>query len=446
MFDHLVKGGWLITEENGYRGRRAWIGIEDGRFAAVSEREIPDEYAREVLDAEGCVVMPGLVNGHCHGDMACAMGSGDGLTLDEQNKYFIRFNFLHDFLSDDDRVTARRKSYLDALYGGGTFICENMYWGMGLKSVKALAESGIRGALAEDIRISFLEPEVFIPDEWIEEFISESRKNDLVPILGTVSEEDFDTDLLKRVYAKRDEFGVRNTQHFAETTWREDMVMEKHGLRPVEYLYRNGFLSEKVIGSHCVHVNGREAEMMAKCGVSVINTPLCEMKISDGIAPLTRYVQEGVNVGLGTDGAQWNNSSDMFREMKGAALLQSVVNGPRALSPADVLRMATIGGARAFGVGDRIGSVSERKEADLTIVDMNRPHLQPLREQYRENIASTIVYNATASDVRDVFVKGKLQLRNGIAVHIDTEKILHEAKVLSDRLLKQVTEAEQEEG
>ena len=444
MFDYLIKDGLLITEENNYKAQKVWIGIKDGLIDEISGREIEDTCAAEVIDASGCAVMPGMINGHCHGDRAFLMGCGDGLTLSEQNAYYEQTDYLRIYTSDDDRVLSRRKSYLDALCGGVTFICENMYWGMGLKSVEAFNGCGIRGALAEDIRVRFDEPQIFISDDFIKELTDRCRQADLVPIFGTLSEEDFDTELLKRVYAKRDEWGIRSTQHFAETDWRRDIVLRKYGMRPVEYLYKNGFLSDRLIGSHCVQVNDAEVDMMAESGMHVINTPLCEMKIADGIAPVAKYIHAGVNVGLGTDGAEWNNSSDLFREMKATVLIQSAaMNDPGTLSARDVLRMATIGGARAFGVDDRIGSIAKGKEADVVILDMNKVYLQPLRDTYKENVASTVVFNATAADVRDVFVKGRIELRDGEPVHVDKERLLSEVNALSCRVLQCAEEAEE---
>lgn len=440
MFDVVIAGGLLLTEENNYTAEKVWIGITDGKISEISKTALLPDTAKEWVDAEGCVVMPGMTNAHCHGDMACSMGLGDAMTLAEQNETMEPYNFLFGILTDEDRIWARRKSYLDAVRGGVTYICENMYWSLGMNSVDTLAESGIRGALCEDIRVDFLRPQIFVPDDFLLEFVERCKKADLTPFLGTLSEEDFDTELLKRVYAKRDELGIRNTQHFAETDWREEMVLKKHGMRPVEYLHANGFLSDRMVGSHCVHVNRQEAQWMAEAGVSVANTPLCEMKISDGAAPLAEYVEYGVNVALGTDGAMWNNSSDLFREMKCAVLLQTVSKGPRALNERDALRMATIGGARAFGMDKKTGSINVGKEADIIVIDMTRPHLQPLRTGKHENVASTVVFNATARDVRDVFVKGKAVVRNEKVLCVNEEEIIREANRISEKIAEALPE------
>jgi 5-methylthioadenosine/S-adenosylhomocysteine deaminase len=436
MFDYLIAGGILLTEENNYTPETVWIGIKAGMIEEISRLPVGQDSAYATIDAAGAVILPGFVNGHCHGDMACAMGMGDGLTLAEQNKTMAPFHFLKDILSDDDRIASRRLSYLCAIKSGTTFISENMFWSLGTRSADILADCGIRGALCEDVRVDFMDINTMVPLPEFELFIQSCIKNDVLAVMATVAEEDFDTDAMRHIYATRDALELMSTQHFAETDWRYEAVRKKYNMSPVEYMSSNGFLNERLILSHSVWVKPHEIAAMAKAGSNVINTPLCEMKIADGIAPLTEFVRQGVNVGLGTDGAMWNNSSDMFREMKAAVLLQSVTNGPRSIGPRDALRMATYSGAVAFGMENRIGSIAPGKEADLIIVSTDSPHMQPLRTNALENVASTVVFNATGQDVRDVFVRGIPIMQDRHVLSMDEHQTIIDARAVSENIAK----------
>jgi 5-methylthioadenosine/S-adenosylhomocysteine deaminase len=147
------------------------------------------------------------------------------------------------------------------------------------------------------------------------------------------------------------------------------------------------------------------------------------MKLGSGIAPVAEMLERGVSVSLGADGAPCNNRMDMFTEMRSAALLQKVSRGAASLPAARVLRMATLGGARALGLGDEIGSVEAGKRADLTLIDLERLHTTP-----RPEVVSTIVYAAEATDVRTVLIDGRIVLRDGTLTTLDEREVIAEAR------------------
>ena len=195
-----------------------------------------------------------------------------------------------------------------------------------------------------------------------------------------------------------------------------------------------------MIASHCVYVNEQDAQLMAQNQVSVVNTPLCEMKIADGIAPVPLFEKMGIKVLIGTDGAMWNNSNDMFREMKAMVLLHTVNSGIRSLNTCDVLDMATINGAEAFGLGHSKGSLFEGKDADIILLDTKEPHMQPLRIGPHANAASLVVYNATGRDVTDVFIYGKAVMRNRTITTVNEKGIIEKVKNASDRIAEKLPE------
>jgi len=396
--------------------------------------KVPREQCAEWIDGGGKILMPGLVNCHCHGDMTLARGLGDGMTLLEQIEAFRPHNWFYKYINDDDRYYARQLSYCESLLSGTTFICENMYWGLGERSVSAMSEIGIKGALVEDIRYDFSNSDSFLPVEKLKEISSACREAGLVPVIGLMAEEDFETGRLRKAFDLLRDIDALQTMHLAENEWRKDIILKKYNMTPVEYLACNGFLNDKFIGSHVVCLTDNEVGLLKEAKVKVANTPLCEMKIADGIAPIPEMVRRGVTVGLGTDGPLWNNSSDIFREMKGMALLHTISKGIRSLSKKDILNMATTGGAAVFGREADFGMIKEGMKADMILIDPDKPRLQPLLLGKNENVTSAIVFNATGADVTDVFVNGKRLVKDGKLTGVDVKAIIERVRQAAEKI------------
>ncbi|MDR2922201.1 MAG: amidohydrolase family protein [Treponema sp.] len=392
-----------------------------------------DGVARRI-DGGGKILMPGLVNCHCHGDMTLARGLGDDMTLREQIEAFRPHNWFYQFISDDDRYYARQLAYCEALLAGTTFICENMYWGLGERSIGAMTETGIKGALVEDIRHDFSNSDSFVPAQKLKDFSASCRESGLVPVIGLMAEEDFETGRLRKAFDLLQDIDAMQTIHLAENEWRRDLILKQYNMTPVEYLARNGFLNGRLIGSHVVCVTDNEIGLLKEFNVKVANTPLCEMKIADGIAPVPEMVRQAVTVGLGTDGALWNNSNDIFREMKAMSLLHTVSRGIRSLSKKDILNMATTGGAAVFGKEKEFGMIKEGMKADMILIDADKPHMQPLLLGKNENVASALVFSATGADVTDVFVNGKRLVKDGALTDVDVPDIIARVKRAAEKL------------
>ena len=394
----------------------------------------PREQCAELIDGNGKILMPGLVNGHCHGDMTLARGLGDDMTLREQIEAFRPHNWFYKFINDDDRYYARQLGYCEALLAGTTFICENMYWGLGGRSVSAMAEIGIKGALVEDIRYDFSNSDSFLPAQKLKEIASACREAGLVPVIGLMAEEDFETGRLRKAFDLLRDIDALQTMHLAENAWRKDLILKKYNMTPVEYLAGNGFLNGKFIGSHAVCLTDDEVGLLKESNVKVANTPLCEMKIADGIAPVPEMARLGVTVGLGTDGPLWNNSSDIFREMKAMALLHTVSRGIRSLSKKDILNMATTWGAAVFGKEKEFGMIKEGMKADMLLLDPDKPHLQPLLLGKNENVVSAVVFSAMGADVTDVFVNGKRLVKDGALTCVDVKALIDRVRQAAEKI------------
>jgi len=228
---------------------------------------------------------------------------------------------------------------------------------------------------------------------------------------------------LRKIRELVEKSGCFFTSHLSETTWRYEAAQKSMHASPVKVLDHYGLLNEKYIGSHAVYLDEEDIALMAKRGAKVVNTPICEMKIADGLAPISEMVHQGVVVGLGTDGAMWSNSNDLFREMKCMALVHSLHSGVHTFTARDILDMATLNGAKLFGLEHELGTIATGKIADIILVDATRPHMTPLRIEEAENVSSNIVYCATGADVSDVLVQGRHLVQNHSLPHVNLAEI-----------------------
>jgi 5-methylthioadenosine/S-adenosylhomocysteine deaminase len=219
--------------------------------------------------------------------------------------------------------------------------------------------------------------------------------------------------------------------HLGETKSEVEEVLKRYGRRPVEHMERLGLLSSNLIACHCVWLKEEEMDLLAKRGVRVVHNPESNMKLAAGVAPVPDLLQRGIRVGLGTDGCASNNNLDLFQEMDMAAKVHKVHRLDPTVMPAEVvLEMATLGGARVLGMEEEIGTLEVGKRADVIVVDLEKPHLQPVY-----NVVSQLVYAAVGSDVRDVIIDGKLVMRNRQLLTLNENEILAQAKGWRNKII-----------
>jgi 5-methylthioadenosine/S-adenosylhomocysteine deaminase len=226
--------------------------------------------------------------------------------------------------------------------------------------------------------------------------------------------------------------GQRDVGAHARIRSRDELTIVRRltgGLSNIEYLARLRLASPRLCAAHCVWADDHEQGLLAEHDVKVLHCPSSNLKLGSGIAPVTAMRARGIRVSLGADGAACNNHLDMFTEMRLAALLQAVTQGPGALTARDVLAMATRGGATALGLDADIGSVEAGKHADLIVIDRDRPHVLPGLDPY-----SAIVYAARATDVRTTIVDGEVLVRDGQPVRVDLAEIAAHARTAAREL------------
>jgi 5-methylthioadenosine/S-adenosylhomocysteine deaminase len=225
--------------------------------------------------------------------------------------------------------------------------------------------------------------------------------------------------------------------HLAETQDEVKTSLEQHHLSPAAYLESLGFWGTKTLAAHGVWVTDEDLAILKARGASLSHNPESNMKLASGAAPVSRWLAAGIASGLGTDGAASNNDLDMFEAMRQAAFLHKLTErDPRAMPAATALEMATIGGARALGLGDSLGSLEAGKKADLIVVSMQRARQTPLY-----NPISHLVYVTRGDDVLTTVVNGKILMRNRRVLTLDEPTVLAEARQLAKRVREAVEPA-----
>jgi len=417
--------------------------IEGEKISSLSKRRFKRRPGDYVLEGSRKIALPGLINGHIHSDVTLARGLGDGYSLYEQdNDSFIsRKKWFRNELDEEARYYSRLLSYAEAVKGGTTFICDVPFWWYEDDLAAPLREIGIKGAVVLDYRKDFLKGTPIKKKVYFK--AAEHLLNSgFMPIVEAPAEEDYEPQLLLRLRDWAEELDTPIQMHLAETRWRGEIVHRKFCRTSIEYLNDIHFLNRRVIGSHGVYINREELRILKETGVKIVNCPVAEMKISDGIAPVVQLIKAAIPVGLGTDGALWNDSSDMFSEMKSLMLLQRVAGSASSISPYECLYSATAGGAKVFNLEGELGSIEEGKRACIVIVDFFNPHMLPLYHGEASNVLQNLTSCTGAADVDTVIIDGKIIVEKGKLKTIDEGALLHKCQELGESRFKNLVNDE----
>jgi 5-methylthioadenosine/S-adenosylhomocysteine deaminase len=431
--DLLVSGGTVVTMDSGKRV------IEDGAVtvrgdaivAVGARQEIESRYEpARTIDAQGKIVMPGLINSHAHAAMSLFRGLADDLSLDDWLRKYI-FPAEARNVTEDFAAWGTKLSLLEMLRGGITTYADMYYFEDAVARVTK--EAGMRGVLGETI-IDFPAPDNKTLDQayaYTQKFVDHWRGDPL--IIAAVAPHSIYTcseKTLEDSAALARKNGAPILIHIAEAPFELEQSRAKHGLTPVAYLGKIGVLGPDVLGAHCIAVNSADIAMLAHFGVGCSHNPSSNMKTAAGVMPVVEMLAAGVPVGLATDGAASNNNQDLFEEMDLAAKLQKISRmDPRALPAAQVVEMATIGGARALHLEKRIGSLEAGKQADLIVVDTSAPHATPMYNFYSE-----LVFALKATDVRTVVIAGRVIMDERKMLTLNEDEILQKAREYQKRI------------
>lgn len=433
-YDRVIHNGMVLTVNAGFDIiTDGVVCIRDGVIARVEARKGPisDYPARNVMDAAGGIIMPGLVNAHVHLPMSIFRGLADDLPLADWLNHHI-FPAERDHIRPETVRIGTLLSCAEMMLSGATTCCDG-YFHEDIVAT-AVAETGLRAVLAQGV-IDYPAPGVPDPARNIDAasaFVRDWRDRNprITPSVFCHSPYTCSAETLTAAKAAARNHGVLFQIHVAETRDEATACRSEHGMSPVAYLDRLGILDEQTLIIHGIWVDDDDLEILVKRKASVAHCPESAMKLAAGVAPVPRMLKKGVTVGLGTDGCASNNNLDLFGEMDAAAKLHKVVQkDPTVMDARTVIRMATIDGARAIGLDRLVGSIEVGKQADLIIIDTHQPHLTPLYHP-----ESHIVYAARGADVRHVMVSGEILVRDFRPVRIDIGDILDQAEDIARRV------------
>jgi len=435
--DCLIRGGIVLTIDDdgslwepGYVAVRGGIIIETGVFdPSVEARLCP----KEVLDATGCVIMPGLINCHTHAAMTLFRGLADDMPL---MKWLQEHIFpAEKKLKEEWVYWGTKLACAEMIMAGTTCFCDMYLFEQAV--ARAADEAGMRAIIGE-VLYDFLSPNygplengLGFTDALIREWKYHPRIRAVVEPHAVYT---CSPDTLRQCLDLAEKHDVPMIVHLSET---EDEVMEclkRYGRRPVQHLAHLGLLSPRLIAAHCVELDERDISALARNGVTVVHNPESNLKLGSGIAPVPELLRCGVRVVLGTDGCASNNDLDMFGEMNTCAKLHKAVwLDPTVLPATDVLAMATRKAGKALGMAwdVPIGMIESGCVADLIIVDLEKPHLIPCY-----NPVSHMVYTARGSDVRDVMIDGRWVLRNRELITIDLDEVRHQVSKIAAQIIR----------
>ncbi len=433
--DIIIRNGTILTMDgNNSVVEDGQVSITGDTIVRVGPRDNEASDSKMTIDAEGSLILPGLINGHTHAAMSLFRGLADDLPLMEWWNHYI---FPVEQRMDAAFVySGTLLACAEMILSGATTFCD-MYL-FEDQVAEAAAKAGMR-CLAGEVLYDFTSPNYGDLENGFAYTESLMRKWEGHPLISIAVEPHSlftcSPDLLVRANEMALAYHRPLIIHVAESLSEISQIQERYGKTPVGHLDSLGLLGPHLIADHAVHLNTRDMDQIADHGVRVIHNPESNMKLASGIAPVPDLLARGVTVGLGTDGCASNNNLDLFTEMDMAAKLHKArAMDPTVMDAVTVLRMATIEGARALGLQDAIGSIETGKKADIIIVDTNRPHLTPMYNPF-----SHLVYAARGDDVSHAVINGRLVMANRKLLTLDLDAVMQQAREKSMAVRKWVS-------
>lgn len=433
MANLLIRGATVLTMED-HDGiyPEGEIAVAGDTIVAVGERGcVPENFqADRVIDGSEMVALPGFVNCHTHAAMTLLRGYADDMPL---MKWLTEKIWpLEEKLQREDFYWGTSLCCLEMIKSGTTTFAD-MYFEMDQVAL-AVEQSGLRACLSRGMigvapgARKAVEESVSFVREW-----NGRAGGRIITMFGPHAPYTCPPEYLEEIISLAGQYGAGLHIHVAETRDEIRQIKESYGTTPVRHLDKIGLFELPVLAAHCVHLDQEEIEILAARKVGVAHCPESNMKLASGIAPVTRMLAAGVNVGLGTDGASSNNNLDMLEEMRSASLLQKVANeDPVVLPSFEALRMATRAGAEVLGLPD-VGLLKPGMKADLILVDFNRPHLCP-----RHDFFAHMVYAAHSADVDTVIINGEVVMEGRRVLTMDEEEVMRKAQEKAFRLVGRI--------
>jgi 5-methylthioadenosine/S-adenosylhomocysteine deaminase len=433
----LIRGGTLVTMNANREVFTGDLRIEDERIVEIGSKLKAGDN-ETVLDADGCFVIPGLIQTHTHLCQVLFRGLADDLELlDWLQQKIWPMEKAH---SSSSLKAAARLGILEMQSTGTTTIVDmGTTTGAGFIFEQAL-EAGLRyfggncfmdlksmsGLLHRSFNDSLVEAE---------ELIKVWHKK--TPLLEYVVAPRFAVSctekMMKAGVELQKEHGLLLHTHASENRGEVEVIKKRTGLGNVDYLNQLGLLNDKAVIAHGIHLSKSEVKKFVHACAGLAHCPASNMKLASGFAAIPEYLKMGMKIGLGTDGAPCNNTHDQFLEMRFAGLVHKPKFGPRAMPAEEVFRLATLGGAEVIGRSKDLGSLEKNKLADIVVVERGSPGLATV-----ENAYSSLVYSCSGRDVRDVFIHGREIVRNRAHFKWQAPEVISSARTELKKLLSKI--------
>lgn len=435
----LIQNGTLVTMNKAREVKKGDIFIRGDRIETIGrDLKIPVD---EIIDAQGLVVIPGLIQTHIHLTQSLFRGQADDLELLDWLKN--RIWPLEGMHTEESNYISAKLGIGELIKGGTTAIIDMETVNHTEAAFHAVLETGFRAhmgkcmmdygkgvpsTLMEDTDRSIQESERLLR-EWHGKGNGRIQYAFAPRFVVSCTEK-----LLLKVRDLAKDYDVMVHTHASENQGEIALVEKDRGTRNITYLHKLGLTGENLVLAHCIWLNEEEMRILADTGTKIAHCPNSNLKLASGIAKIPELLQMGAHVSIGADGAPCNNNLDMFAEMRSAALIQKGrLFDPTTMPAQKVFEMATIGGAKAMGLEGEIGSLEEGKKADLAIVDVKGIHMAPFENV---DIVSQLVYSATAQDVRTTIIDGSVVMRDRKLTTICEKSVIQEANRIIGQQLK----------
>lgn len=391
------------------------IYIEGNRIAAIGSR--PEGFSEEkVIDGKDKLAIPGLVNCHTHSYMSFMRNVADDLSF--MDWLFGTIDPIEQQMTDEDTYWGACLAIIEMMKSGTT--CFNDMQMNIHQTTRAVKESGMRAVICRGL-VGSGDDEAgqMRLRQAYEERDAASDCDRLTFMLGPHAPYTCDDAFMRIVSEEAKKNNMRIHVHLSESESEIEQIKEKYHCTPIEMADKNGLFDVPAIAAHCVQITEEDMDILKAKNVSVVTNPASNMKLGNGFAPVPKMLEKGINVCIGTDGAASNNSLNLFHEMSLLALIhKGVAKTPQCVSAKEVLRIATINGARALGLEEEIGTLEAGKKADIAILNLNTPSLTPTN-----NLIAGLSYSANGSEVETVIIDGKVTMENRKVLTMDEELV-----------------------
>ncbi|EGQ9394368.1 amidohydrolase [Vibrio cholerae] len=414
--------------------------VKENKIIAVGDAELAKQYqAKQVLDVDGDIVMPGLINTHTHVSMTVFRSLGDDVP-DRLHRYI--FPLESKLVSRDMVRIGANLGNVEMLKGGVTTYADMYYFED--EVAKTVDKIGMRAVLGQSV-IQFPVADAKNADEGIQyalNFIEQYKNHPrITPAFAPHAPYTNTTETLQKIAKLSLEKQVPVLIHLAESEREQEKIAERaNGLSPVQYMHQIGALNANLVGAHMILVDDKDIELVKASDMGVAHNMSANIKSAKGVSPALKMYDQGVRIGLGTDGPMSGNTLSTIDEFNQVAKVHKLVNHDRAaMPPLKVIDMATMGAAKALHMEEKIGSLEVGKLADMIVIDTKAPNMVPIYNPY-----SALVYSANSGNVRHAIIDGKLVMQDRQIHTVDEEQIRQEASAFTDIVRKSVLESGEE--